>query len=77
MLVSQTSHLKNGLNKIYCLTQYNLITQEVWDLIMPHWLEAVVQDVTEKELPELKMAIGYEPSFFFYFTVYYLLYYIC
>lgn len=57
MLVSHTSHLKNGLNKIYCLTQYNLITQEVWDLIMPHWLEAIVQDVTEKELSELKMTI--------------------
>lgn len=57
MLVSHTSHLKSGLNKIYCLTQYNLITQEVWDAIMPHWLEAVVQDVTEKELSELKMTI--------------------
>lgn len=62
MLVPHTAHLKNGLNKIYCLTQYNLITQEVWDVIMPHWLEAIVHDVSEKELVELKMAIRYLSS---------------
>lgn len=57
MLLSRIFHLKNGLNKLCCLVQYNLITQEVWDSIMPHWLEAIVQDVTEKELNELKMII--------------------
>lgn len=57
MLVSRTSHLKNGLNRIFCLVPYEVITTEIWDYVMPHWLEAIAKDVPEKELPELKMLL--------------------
>lgn len=57
MLVSKTSHLKNGLNRLFCLVPYEVITTDVWDHVMPHWLEAVVRDVPDKELFELKMLL--------------------
>ncbi|KAF6204812.1 hypothetical protein GE061_018974 [Apolygus lucorum] len=60
MLVSKTSHLKNGLNRLFCLVPYEVITTEVWDNVMPHWLEAVVRDVPDKELHELKMLLRFK-----------------
>jgi len=40
-----------------------VITPDVWDYVMPHWMEAVVNDVPENELQELKIILRY--SFYF------------
>lgn len=57
-LASRTSHLKEGLNRLFCLVPYEVITQDIWDYIMPHWMEAIVNDVPEKELIELKIILN-------------------
>ncbi|XP_034946562.1 protein unc-79 homolog isoform X2 [Chelonus insularis] len=56
-LAPRTSHLKDGLNRLFCLVPYEVITSEVWDYVMPHWMEAMVNDVPENELHELKMIL--------------------
>ncbi|XP_043258139.1 protein unc-79 homolog [Colletes gigas] len=56
-LASRTSHLKDGLNRLFCLVPYEVITSDVWDYVMPHWMEAMVNDVPEHELHELKMIL--------------------
>ncbi|XP_046744184.1 protein unc-79 homolog isoform X3 [Diprion similis] len=56
-LASRTSHLKDGLNRLFCLVPYEVITPEIWDYVMPHWMEAMVNDVPEKELNELKIIL--------------------
>ncbi|KAK9304372.1 hypothetical protein QLX08_004330 [Tetragonisca angustula] len=56
-LASRTSHLKDGLNRLFCLVPYEVITPDVWDYVMPHWMEAMVNDVPEYELHELKMIL--------------------
>ncbi|XP_021924860.1 protein unc-79 homolog isoform X4 [Zootermopsis nevadensis] len=53
-LVSRTSHLKDGLSRLFSLVPYEIITSDIWDYVMPHWMEAVVNDVPEKEQHELK-----------------------
>jgi hypothetical protein len=53
-LVSRTSHLKDGLNRLFSLVPYEIITSDIWDYVMPRWMEAIVTDVPEKELHELK-----------------------
>ncbi|XP_063244249.1 protein unc-79 homolog [Bacillus rossius redtenbacheri] len=57
-LVSRTIHLKEGLNRMFCLVPYDIISLEIWDYVMPHWLEAMVNDVPEKELNELKILLS-------------------
>lgn len=57
-LASRTSHLKDGLNRLFCLVPYEVITQEIWDYVMPHWMEAIVNDVPEKELTELRIILS-------------------
>ncbi|RZB38818.1 unc-79 -like [Asbolus verrucosus] len=57
-LASRTSHLKDGLNRLFCLVPYEVITQEIWDYVMPHWMEAIVNDVPEKELSELRIILS-------------------
>ncbi|KAF9819607.1 hypothetical protein SFRURICE_005560 [Spodoptera frugiperda] len=47
-LASKTHHLKDGLNRLYCLIPYGIITQSIWDYIMPAWMEAICTDVPEK-----------------------------
>lgn len=58
-LASRTSHLKDGLHRLFCLVPYEVITSDVWDYVMPHWMEAVVNDVPEHELQELKIILRY------------------
>ncbi|XP_018400157.1 PREDICTED: protein unc-79 homolog isoform X2 [Cyphomyrmex costatus] len=57
-LASRTSHLKDGLHRLFCLVPYEVITPDVWDYVMPHWMEAVVNDVPENELQELKIILS-------------------
>ncbi|XP_055534332.1 protein unc-79 homolog isoform X4 [Wyeomyia smithii] len=57
-LASRTSHLKEGLQRLICLIPYEIITQQIWDTVMPHWMEAITNDVPEKELPELKIVLS-------------------
>ncbi|KAJ8981492.1 hypothetical protein NQ317_007018 [Molorchus minor] len=57
-LSSRTTHLKDGLNRLFCLVPYEVITQEIWDYVMPHWMEAIVNDVPEKELFELRIILS-------------------
>lgn len=57
-LASRTSHLKEGLQRLICLVPYEVITSEIWDVVMPHWMEAITNDVPEKELPELKIVLS-------------------
>ncbi|XP_026735925.1 protein unc-79 homolog [Trichoplusia ni] len=57
-LASKAHHLKDGLNRLYCLIPYGVITQSIWDYIMPAWMEAICTDVPEKELMELKVPLG-------------------
>lgn len=57
-LAFRTSHLKEGLQRLICLVPYEVITAEIWDIVMPHWMEAITNDVPEKELPELKVVLS-------------------
>ncbi|XP_057672302.1 protein unc-79 homolog isoform X3 [Diorhabda carinulata] len=57
-LSSRTTHLKDGLNRLFCLVPYEVITQEIWNYVMPHWMEAIVNDVPEKELFELRIILS-------------------
>ncbi|XP_070493923.1 protein unc-79 homolog isoform X3 [Chironomus tepperi] len=56
-LASRTQHLKEGLQRLICLVPYEIITQEIWETVMPHWMESVTNDVPEKELSELKIVL--------------------
>jgi hypothetical protein len=58
-LSSRTSQIKEGLNRLFCLIPYDIITFEVWDYVMPYWLEAIRTEVSEDELPELKVILWY------------------
>lgn len=57
-LAFRTSHLKEGLQRLICLVPYEVITSEIWDVVMPHWMEAITNDVPEKELHELKVVLS-------------------
>lgn len=57
-LASRTSHLREGMQRLICLVPYEVITQEIWDVVMPHWMEAITNDVPEKELGELKIVLS-------------------
>nr|XP_018900718.1 PREDICTED: protein unc-79 homolog isoform X2 [Bemisia tabaci] len=58
MHTTRTAHLKNGLNRLFCLVPYEVISSEIWDEVMPFWMEAIVKDVPDKDLCELKMLLS-------------------
>nr|KAG5704260.1 hypothetical protein BaRGS_012548 [Batillaria attramentaria] len=50
--------IKEGLNCFFCLVPYNIITFEIWDYVMPYWLESIRTEVPEDELSELKVLLS-------------------
>jgi len=56
-LSSRTQHLKDGLNRLFCLVPYDVVTPDIWDHVMPHWMEAIASDVPDKELQVLKILL--------------------
>ncbi|GFO35399.1 unc-79-like protein, partial [Plakobranchus ocellatus] len=57
-LCTRTTQIKEGLNCFFCLVPYNIITFEIWDYVMPYWLEAIRTEVPEDELQELKVLLS-------------------
>lgn len=57
-LSTRTTQIKEGLNCFFCLVPYDIITFEIWDYVMPYWLEAIRTEVPLDELNELKVLLS-------------------
>ncbi|KAK7086039.1 Protein unc-79, partial [Halocaridina rubra] len=57
-LATKTDHIKEGFNRLFCLVPYELVTVQVWDRVMPHWMEAIHNDIPEEELAEMKITLS-------------------
>ncbi|XP_055879587.1 protein unc-79 homolog isoform X2 [Biomphalaria glabrata] len=57
-LCTRTTQIKEGLNCFFCLVPYDVITFEIWDYVMPYWLEAIRTEVPEDDLHELKVLLS-------------------
>ncbi|PKU45417.1 hypothetical protein llap_4302 [Limosa lapponica baueri] len=55
---SAVTQLKEGLNRILCLIPYNVISQPVWECIMPEWLEAIRTEVPDNQLKEFREVLS-------------------
>ncbi|XP_046579791.1 LOW QUALITY PROTEIN: protein unc-79 homolog [Haliotis rubra] len=56
-LATRTTQIKEGLNCFFCLVPY-IISFEIWDYVMPYWLEAIRTEVPEDELSKLKVLLS-------------------
>ncbi|XP_078675260.1 protein unc-79 homolog isoform X2 [Branchiostoma floridae x Branchiostoma belcheri] len=56
-LSSKTTQMKEGLNRLLCLTPYNVVTFQVWDSVMPYWFEAILTEVEQDDLKELNVML--------------------
>ena len=54
MILPKIDHIKEGLNRFFCLVAYDVITLEVWDRVMSQWMEAINKEAARDELVELK-----------------------
>ncbi|XP_039596946.1 protein unc-79 homolog isoform X1 [Polypterus senegalus] len=52
------TQLKEGLNRILCLIPYNVISQPVWECIMPEWLGAIRTEVPNNQLKEFREVLS-------------------
>ncbi|XP_028968019.1 protein unc-79 homolog [Galendromus occidentalis] len=55
---SQTDHIKEGFRTLLCLVPYDIINRQVWEFIMPYWMEAFRFEIPEAELAELKILLS-------------------
>ncbi|CAB4070119.1 UNC79 [Lepeophtheirus salmonis] len=54
VLTTRMTHIKEGLIRLFCLVPYDVITLDVWNKVMPHWMEAIHIVVPKDDLYELK-----------------------
>ncbi|CAH1792396.1 unnamed protein product [Owenia fusiformis] len=57
-LSTRKTQIKEGLQKLVCLIPYDIVTYEVWDYIIPYWLESIRTEITKDQLPELKTLLS-------------------
>ncbi|KAG1659999.1 Protein unc-79 [Nymphon striatum] len=53
--MSETESLKEGFKRLLCLVPYDIVTVEVWNYIMPYWMEAVRTEISENDLSEFQV----------------------
>ena len=52
--MTRNIHIKEGLVRFFCLIPFDVITLEVWNKAMAHWMEAINQEVSRDALQELQ-----------------------
>uniref|UniRef100_A0A0P4WEN1 Protein unc-79 homolog n=3 Tax=Scylla olivacea TaxID=85551 RepID=A0A0P4WEN1_SCYOL len=57
-LATRTDHIKEGFNRLFCLVTHELVSLQVWDRVMPHWMEAIHNEIPEEERDELKITLN-------------------
>ncbi|KAK3873352.1 hypothetical protein Pcinc_021639 [Petrolisthes cinctipes] len=57
-LATRTDHIKEGFNRLFCLVPYEVVTPQLWNRVMPHWMEAIHNDIPEEELVDLKITLS-------------------
>ncbi|KAG0705547.1 Protein unc-79 [Chionoecetes opilio] len=57
-LATRTDHIKEGFNRLFCLVTHDLVSLQVWDKVMPHWMEAIHNEIPEEERDELKITLS-------------------
>ena len=56
-LSTRTEQIKEGLSKLLAIMPYDVISLTTWSAIMPEWLEAICNEVPEKDLADLKISL--------------------
>ncbi|CAH8437681.1 unnamed protein product [Dicrocoelium dendriticum] len=56
-LCNRTTQVKQGLSRLGSLIPYDIITFEVWDFVMPYWLESIRTEVPRAEYFELEVLL--------------------
>lgn len=54
---SRAVHIKEGFNRLFCLVPYEIITVDLWNHVIPHWLEAIVTSVPSEEWSEFRITL--------------------
>ncbi|GFT07465.1 protein unc-79 homolog [Nephila pilipes] len=50
--------IKEGLKRLICLAPYDILTVEVWEYIMPYWMDALRHEAVEAEFNDLKILLS-------------------
>uniref|UniRef100_A0ABD2W3C7 Uncharacterized protein n=1 Tax=Trichogramma kaykai TaxID=54128 RepID=A0ABD2W3C7_9HYME len=57
-LANRVSTLKDGLHRLFCLVPYEVISEEIWEYVMPHWIQVITNDVPLNELHEFRSILS-------------------
>ncbi|XP_052267084.1 protein unc-79 homolog [Dreissena polymorpha] len=57
-LATRTTQIKEGLNCFFCLVPYDIITYQIWDYVIPYWMEAIRTEVPSDDLHLLKVLLS-------------------
>uniref|UniRef100_A0A0N5B718 Ubiquitinyl hydrolase 1 n=1 Tax=Strongyloides papillosus TaxID=174720 RepID=A0A0N5B718_STREA len=56
-LCHKKEQMKEGLSKLLALMPYDIISLDAWNKLMPLWLQALCQDMTDDEINDLKILL--------------------
>ncbi|ESN91236.1 hypothetical protein HELRODRAFT_90317, partial [Helobdella robusta] len=56
---SSTTRLKEGLKRLLCLMPYDVINLQVWDYVIPFWLEAIRTEVNKEQIFDFKILLRF------------------
>ncbi|KAL7674819.1 hypothetical protein ACOME3_001094 [Neoechinorhynchus agilis] len=53
-VTGESAALREGLNILYNLIPYDIITEEIWNSVIPYWLEVIFKEINDNELHDFK-----------------------
>lgn len=57
-LATRTTQIKEGLNCFFCLVPYDIISYQIWDYVIPYWMEAIRTEIPTEDLHLLKVLLS-------------------
>lgn len=54
---SKAVHIKEGFSRLFCLVPYEIITLDLWNDVVPRWLESMVTTVPPDEWVEFRIIL--------------------
>ena len=54
-LLEGTDHILAGFSRLFCLVPYEVISIDLWNQVMPHWMEAIRHDIPPERMSELRI----------------------
>ena len=68
-LSNRSDQVLEGFSRLYNLISFDLLTPEIWERVMPHWLDSMYREASSSHLQQITIMLKYVHMFWLFFLL--------